>query len=232
MIYTPYCDTWTKLHAVTSVRQCQRFPIQHVVEKLMVSLETYKPEALSQGMTPLSPASPLVGGLTINSLGLTLAHLMFDPLPFNETENTTSSKLEHLLSVSLRELSMYCLKMFPQESPMRVHAVTSKYVCTQLQVSRRLCSMMCSSQVVVPTENTEKGFSFIEQLDEAVRHRLFMLLETYYSATDGVAFPLPQGYNSFFTYLAYKSLPSHIFMQYVQRGVLNLNVDVLREINI
>lgn len=59
----------------------------------------FQPAALSQGMTPLSPASPLVGGLTINSLGLTLAHLMFDPLPFNETENTTSSKLEHLLSV-------------------------------------------------------------------------------------------------------------------------------------
>lgn len=58
-----------------------------------------QPEALSQGSTPVSPASPLVGGLTITSLGLTLAHLMFDPLPFNEAENTTSSKLEHLLSV-------------------------------------------------------------------------------------------------------------------------------------
>lgn len=58
-----------------------------------------QPESLSQGMTPLSPASPLVGGLTITSLGITLAHLMFDPLPFNEAENTSSSKLEHLLSV-------------------------------------------------------------------------------------------------------------------------------------
>ena len=39
---------------------------------------------------------------------------------------------------SLRELSMYCLKLFPHESPMRVHAVTSKYVCTQLQVWNKL----------------------------------------------------------------------------------------------
>lgn len=178
----------------------------------------------------MSPASPLVGGLTITSLGLTLAHLMFDPLPFNEAENTTSSKLEHLLSVNLRELSMYCLKHFPHESPMRVHAVASKYVCTQLQVSRRLCSILCSSQTLVPTEKSEKGFTFIEQLEDAVATRLFTLLERYHSATEAVAFPLPQGYNSFLAYLAHRCLPHLVFMQYVQRGVLQLNVDVLREI--
>ncbi|KAF2364238.1 Gamma-secretase-activating protein C-terminal domain [Trinorchestia longiramus] len=230
VVRPPYADTWTRLHQRINTATRERFSLQHVVEKLLVSFETYKPEALSQGMTPLSPASPLVGGLTINSLGLTLAHLMFDPLPFNETESTTSSKLEHLLSVSLRELSMYCLKHFPHESPMRVHAVASKYVCTQLQVSRRLCSILCSSLTVVPNHNSEKGFSFIEQLEGSVQHRLFALLERYYSATDAVAFPLPQGYNSFFAYLAYRVLPRHVFQQYLHSGVLHLNVDVLREI--
>ncbi|KAG7163305.1 pigeon-like, partial [Homarus americanus] len=223
-------DTWTKLWEHTSKRHHQRFSLTDVVDKLMVSLDTYKVRN-----TPVSPASPLVGGLTITSLGLTLAHLMFDPLPFNEAENTTSSKLEHLLSVNLRELSMYCLKHFPHESPMRVHAVASKYVCTQLQkclecVSRRLCSILCSSQTLVPSEKSEKGFTFVEQLDDAVATRLFTLLERYHSATEAVAYPLPQGYNSFFAYLAHRCLPHIIFMQYVRRGVLQLNVDVLREI--
>ena len=45
------------------------------------------------------------------------------------------SLLFFLCGQNLRELSMYCLKHFPHESPMRVHAVASKYVCTQLQVS-------------------------------------------------------------------------------------------------
>ncbi|KAB7507156.1 Protein pigeon [Armadillidium nasatum] len=128
-------DIWTRLWDHTSAPLKERFSLESVVEKLMVSLDTYKPEALSRGSTPVSPASPLVGGLTISSLGLTLAHLMFDPLPFNETENTASSKLEHLLSVNLRELSMFCLKHFSNESPMRIHAVASKYVCTQLQIN-------------------------------------------------------------------------------------------------
>lgn len=60
--------------------------------------------------------------------------------------------------------------------------------------------------------------------------RLFTLLERYHSATEAVAYPLPQGYNSFLAYLAHRCLPHSVFMQYVRRGVLQLNVDVLREI--
>ena len=37
-------------------------------------------------------------------------------------------------------------------------------------------------------------------------------------------------YNSFLAYLAYRCLPHHSFMAYVGRGVLQLGVDVLREI--
>ena len=69
-----------------------------------------------------------------------------------------------------------------------------------------------------------------EQLEDGVASRLFTLLERYHSATEAVAYPLPQGYNSFLAYLAHRCLPHSVFMQYVQRGVLQLNVDVLREI--
>lgn len=72
--------------------------------------------------------------------------------------------------------------------------------------------------------------NYREQLDDAVATRLFTLLERYHSATEAAAFPLPQGYNSFLAYLAHRCLPHFVFMQYVRRGVLQLNVDVLREI--
>lgn len=38
----PYSDTWTRLYTTTKATRADRFPIQHVVEKIMVSLETYK----------------------------------------------------------------------------------------------------------------------------------------------------------------------------------------------
>lgn len=38
----PYSDTWTKLHTRINTATYDRFNLQHVVEKLMVSFETYK----------------------------------------------------------------------------------------------------------------------------------------------------------------------------------------------
>ncbi|KZC07446.1 PREDICTED: protein pigeon [Dufourea novaeangliae] len=214
-----------------------RFKPSKVAKKLLVSLACYQPEALSRSSTPMSPS----GGLVVATVSLgditggRSNKLLDSNLPFNETESCTASKQEHVVSVNLRELSMYLLKHGTQTSvthirgsctPLHVHAMATRHVAAQLETSRALCQMLCRAASVDPRLEQERGFILVDQLDEARRWLLFILLERYRCAIEGIAFPAPQGFTSFFTYLGYRTLKYSMFLQYIQRSVFELQVDV------
>lgn len=88
-------------------------------------------------------------------------------LPFNETESCTASKQEHIVSVNLRELSMYLLKNGTQTSAvhtrssctaLHVHAMATRYVAAQLEASRTLCQILCRATNVDSRAEKERGF--------------------------------------------------------------------------
>ncbi|XP_028520247.1 protein pigeon isoform X2 [Apis cerana] len=236
----PYrSDLWTRLWDQLSKNNGDkaRFKPSKIAEKLLVSLACYQPEALSRSSTPMSPSGGLV--VTTMSLGdLTSGRgnkLIDSNLPFNEIESCTASKQEHIVSVNLRELSMYLLKHGTQSSityvkgsctPLHVHAMATRHVAAQLETSRTLCQMLCRAANIDPRIEQERGFILVDQLDEIRRWLLFVLLERYRRSIESIAFPAPQGFTSFFTYLGYRTLKYSMFLQYVQRSVFELQVDV------
>ncbi|XP_012263330.2 protein pigeon [Athalia rosae] len=241
----PYCnDLWTRLwdQLGRCIGDKPRFKPSQVAEKLMVSLACYQPEALSRSSTPMSPS----GGLAVAaaSMGELMgcrgnSKILDSGLPFVEVESCTASKQEHVVSVNLRELSMHLLKHGTQTSTMRLqgictplhlHAMATRHVAAQLETSRSLCQMLCRASNVDPRTEQKRGFDLIDQLDESRLCLLFTLLERYSYAIEGTAFPLPQGFTSFFTYLGYRSLNYPTFLQYVRKDVFELQVDVMKAI--
>ncbi|KYN13850.1 Protein pigeon [Trachymyrmex cornetzi] len=235
----PYrSDLWTRLWDQLSKNGSDklRFRPSHIAEKLLVSLACYQPEALSRCSTPMSPS----GGFVAMPLGDFMGNrnIKLDlGLPFNEMESCTASKQEHIVSVNLRELSMYLLKNGTHTStihtrgsctPLHVHAMATRYVAAQLEASRILCQILCRAAGVDPRIEQERGFSLIDQLDEARRWLLFMLLQRYRYSIESIAFPAPQGFASFFTYLGYRTLKFSMFLQYIERSVFELQVDVTK----
>lgn len=238
----PYnIDLWTKLweQLNKNLKDKPRFQPSQIAEKLLVSLACYQPEALSRCSTPMSPN----GGLVIATvalgdlLGNRSNKLLDSSLPFTESESCTASKQEHIVSVNLRELSMYLLKNGTRSSTshiqssctaLQVHAMATRYVAAQLETSRILCHLLCRAANVDLRIEQERGFMLIDQLDNGKRWLLFMLLERYRYALENIAFPAPQGFTSFFTYLGYKTLNYSMFLQYVQRAVFELQVDVTK----
>ncbi|XP_045504261.1 protein pigeon [Colias croceus] len=222
-------DAWTRLWAALCALAAPRARLQPaaVLERLRVSLHCYQPEALSRSSTPLSPtAAPLAPRRA--------SFAAQDAFPFVELDVCTASKQEHVIAANLRAVSVHLMRESNNGSAgaleSGIHALATRWAAAQLDASRALCRAALKAAAAIPLPHQPRGFAYVDELEPSHALILFKLLEQYYVSTDSLAFPLPQGFSSFFTYLGYKTLRFHAFAQYVHRNVFELQIDVLKAI--
>lgn len=71
---------------------------------------------------------------------------------------------------------------------------------------------------------------FSDNIEDDQRRSLLTVMQRLTHAADTLAFPLPQGFQSFITYLGYKVMSDTMFKQYVRCNTFSLNVDVMKKI--
>ncbi|XP_063829599.1 protein pigeon [Ostrinia nubilalis] len=227
-------DVWTRVWAALHAPPPPRLAPAQVLEKLRVSLHCYQPEAVSRCSTPLSPSG--AGGAIGAGAGgwaRRASASAQDLLPFFELDVCTASRQEHVIAANLREVSVHLMRSAGAGAggvESGVHAVATRWAAAQLDASRSLCRALCRAVAATPASNQQRGFTFIDEMEPSHAFIVFKVLEQYYLAADSLAFPLPQGFSSFFTYLGYRTLPFHAFVMYVHRNVFELQIDVMKAI--
>ncbi|XP_045538290.1 protein pigeon [Papilio machaon] len=216
-------DTWTRLWAALTAAPRPRLRPGDVLDRLRVSLHCYQPEALSRCSTPLSPSA----GAPLPPRRPSLAPQ--DALPFYELDVCTASRQEHVIAANLRAVSVHVMRECGGGGAEGgVHALATRWASAQLEAARSLCRAACRA-CALPYSHL-RGFSLVDEMEPTHALVVFKVLEQYYLAAEGAGFPLPAGFSSFFTYLGWRALPHHAFMQRVHRNVFELQIDVLKAI--
>ncbi|XP_063394739.1 protein pigeon [Cydia fagiglandana] len=239
-------DAWTRLWRRLSVPAPARADPQAVSKRLAMTMHCYQPEALSRGSTPLSPLAPggglgALSGLPAPRRSSVSSH---DALPFVELDVCTASRQEHVTAANLRAISTHLLRGLGGGGgggggagacgaggagrADGVHAAATRYVSAQLDAARALCRALC--RAVGASTTHQKGFAFIEEMEATHALIVFKVLEQYYLACVRVSFPLPAGFSSWFARLAHRALPFPALVGLVHRGVLEMQIDVMKDI--
>ncbi|XP_050413914.1 protein pigeon [Patella vulgata] len=142
-------------------------------------------------------------------------------------DNSYNNNITLQMEVGLTEHIGQNLK---KDTRAKAKNVAQEYMACQVQQSKQLCHLLWS--LIEP--NLElTGDQFIPKLCEcggAEEYELFILYERFYMTVKECVFPLPPGFQTFFTALAFRCLNFHLFVQYVDRGVLQLTGDFIQQI--
>ncbi|XP_035676326.1 gamma-secretase-activating protein-like isoform X2 [Branchiostoma floridae] len=129
---------------------------------------------------------------------------------------------DRVVGMTVEQLTDHLSRHLPRETRVKVFNVAREFVSCQLQQSKQLLQFIWTSLGFQPDGDLASN---VGEPGSQAESELFHMTERFYMAAQELCFPLPNGFKTFFTTLGFRCLDSHVFLQYVDRGVLHLTDD-------
>ncbi|KAK3579419.1 hypothetical protein CHS0354_029728 [Potamilus streckersoni] len=134
---------------------------------------------------------------------------------------------EQILSLTKELLCKHIKRYTRKESKLRAESVAKEYVNCQVQQSRLLCHLLWSLRGRFILSEEQILQIYLPKSKSLEELELFQLLERYSLVLTDLAYPVPQRFPAIFTSVAFRCLDFHLFLQYADRGVLQLTADFM-----
>ncbi|XP_033745955.1 protein pigeon-like isoform X2 [Pecten maximus] len=149
--------------------------------------------------------------------------------PFLQSSNVTQAA-DNIMTLTRELLSSHMNRHMRKESKSKAHTVAKEYVYCQLQQSRQLCHLLWNLRgPLLPYTELDFLPNLLDPYTED-EYELFQLFERYYYTCQDLAFPILQGFSSYFTALGARCLNKSLLFQYIDRGVLQLTGDFMAQV--
>ncbi|XP_045167319.2 protein pigeon-like isoform X2 [Mercenaria mercenaria] len=158
---------------------------------------------------------------TVGNYGNKTEGILGTAPPFLQGSSVTEAS-ETLMSLTKEVLAKHMLTYLHKDGKVKANAVAKEYVSCQQTQSRLLCHLLWTlrgQHLQDPESTTPRSLLEKSSLDE---YELFQLFERYALATGELMFPVPSGFRTYFTSIAFRCLNVRLFMQYVNHGVIQL----------
>lgn len=144
--------------------------------------------------------------------------------------NTISNDSEKLITLTKELLAQHLAKYLRKDAKTKAQNVAKEYVSCQVQQSRQLCHLLWNLRGPLLPYTDLDYLPILTDPTSEDEYELFQMFERYHRVCNEMAFPVPGGFASYFAALGFRNLTKHLFLQYVDYGVIQMTGEFIARV--
>ncbi len=144
----------------------------------------------------------------------------------SQTQNDFQTKDEAIIQVVIEKISSHILQCFPHEKKGKVHNVSLEYAQCRGKVVKSFWRHI--SKVLDYSSEADVLKAPLESTNKSSDFALFQIFERLHTCVAQLSYPEFRDMSNVFISLAYRCLPLHLFMQYLNASVFTVRPEFVQ----